>query len=180
MAEQSDYEKSTELRDPIKLIADTPSLVGAEIGVYRGTNALNMLQQLDIEKLYLIDPYKSYPNSSGRGKTKQEKLDKAREIAEEKLDPYNSKIEWLQYKSEEAFVFIPELSLDFLYIDGDHRGEIVAKELELYYPRIKYSGLISGDDYRKREGGLRKAVREFADERGLELRVKGIQWWFFK
>ncbi len=36
------------------------SLVGAEIGVWEGKNAREILRTLSIENLYLIDPYLSY------------------------------------------------------------------------------------------------------------------------
>ena len=32
-------------------------LVGAEIGVYKGDNAKNIMETLDMQKLYLIDSY---------------------------------------------------------------------------------------------------------------------------
>src|SRR4030042_911019 len=51
-------------------LTDKP-LTGAEIGTARGDNALNLLQELPLRKLYLIDPYIPYmehgrqPNYSG-------------------------------------------------------------------------------------------------------------------
>ncbi|GAH48299.1 unnamed protein product [marine sediment metagenome] len=37
------------------------NLIGAEIGVLYGINAKHLLQALNINKLYLIDPYIPYP-----------------------------------------------------------------------------------------------------------------------
>jgi len=35
-------------------------LIGAEVGVYKGENAVNILKYLPVKKLYLIDPYQNY------------------------------------------------------------------------------------------------------------------------
>ena len=44
-------------------------LVGAEIGVFRGWNAFNILHYLPIEKLYLIDPFMKYEGYKMQTKT---------------------------------------------------------------------------------------------------------------
>ena len=43
---------------------DKKSLVGVEIGVAGGEHALSLLRTLDIQKLYLIDPYELYDDYS--------------------------------------------------------------------------------------------------------------------
>ena len=50
-------------RPSLRNLIGKNSLVGAEIGVGEGTNSLNILENLDILKLYLIDPYEQH----GRG-----------------------------------------------------------------------------------------------------------------
>jgi len=45
---------------------------------------------------------------------------------------------------------IPELedeSIDFFHLDGAHEYEMVKKDIELAYPKVKPNGFISGDDY---------------------------------
>ena len=37
--------------------------------------------------------------------------------------------------------------IDFIYIDGDHSFEYLFNEINLYKPKIKKSGIISGHDY---------------------------------
>ena len=38
---------------------------------------------------------------------------------------------------------------DFVYIDGDHSGENVARDIEQYFPKVKPGGYIGGHDYHK-------------------------------
>lgn len=49
-------------------------------------------------------------------------------------------------------------SIDFIYIDGDHSFEYVFNEINLYKPKIKKSGIISGHDYNLPE--VRDAVHK--------------------
>jgi len=45
------------LRPALKQLKNRHELVGAEIGVNRGVNALYYLGELDIKQVLLIDPY---------------------------------------------------------------------------------------------------------------------------
>jgi hypothetical protein len=89
-------------------------LFGAEIGVYSGVNAETILKNLNIEKLYLIDPYESYMQS---GKTIFES-EKEKE-AKTRLKEYENRLTYLKMKSDDAINLIPDY-LDFIYIDGNH------------------------------------------------------------
>ena len=58
-----------------KQLVGKKALVGAEIGVYEGAHALGLLNNLDIKKLYLIDPYTTYANFfGGQGGIAKKKL----------------------------------------------------------------------------------------------------------
>ena len=54
-------------------------------------------------------------------------------------------------------------SLDFVFIDGDHRYEFVKADIESWISKVKCGGIISGDDYGWCSDVL-KAVREFFGE----------------
>ena len=45
-------------------------LVGVEIGVWAGSNAINILSTMNIKLLYLIDPYELYDDGSDKGTKK--------------------------------------------------------------------------------------------------------------
>ena len=49
-------------RVSIRLLESKKNLVGVEIGLNVGDNATNILENLDIVKLYLVDPYIPFAN----------------------------------------------------------------------------------------------------------------------
>lgn len=53
-------------------------------------------------------------------------------------------------------------SLDFVFIDGDHRAESVYADLKAWWPKIKPGGLLAGHDYNN--NGPRQGVERFAAE----------------
>ena len=54
-------------------------------------------------------------------------------------------------------------SLDFVFIDGDHRYEFVKADIEAWVPKVKIGGIVSGHDYGWCTD-IRKAVHEFFGE----------------
>jgi predicted O-methyltransferase YrrM len=50
------------------------------------------------------------------------------------------------YSSQAAKLF-PDGSLDFIYIDANHKYDYVKEDIELWWPKLKSGGMISGHDY---------------------------------
>jgi len=162
-------------RIPFTFIIDKKDLIGVEIGVDNGDNALNILQNLDIKRLYLIDPYNSW---LGKGKKAGSKL--AYREAVNKLKDYKDKIIWILEKSEDVVSIIPN-DLDFVYIDGNHSYEFVKKDIELYVPKVKSGGLIAGHDFNILD--VLVAVMGYFNCKGVNYcnsrDCKDVQDWFY-
>ena len=126
-------------------LANGKQLVGVEVGVFIGDNALSMLKHLNIKQLYLVDPYW---NAS-----------RVKEKSRNRLSEYSDKITWIYKSSKEGIEHLPD-NLDFVYLDGDHSYPTVRKEIELYFPKIKQGGILGGHDYLSCPG-VKKAVDEF-------------------
>jgi len=155
------------------------NLIGVEIGVEYGYHALQMLQTLDIKKLYLIDPYQ---RRHVIGKIIENDGDLIYEKAKSKMKDYKEKSIFLRKTSEEAVDDIPN-NIDFVYIDGNHNYEFVKKDIELYYPKVKKGGVIAGHDFSASFFGVCRAVFEFLDKKGYDitdLQGKRKDWWFIK
>jgi Methyltransferase domain len=63
---------------------------------------------------------------------------------------------------------IPDESLDWVYVDGDHTYDAVRNDLEAWAPKVKPGGLLTGDDYGSFgwwEGDVQRAVDEFVAAR---------------
>jgi len=156
------------------------SLKIAEIGVYYGTNARRMFKKLSVKKMFLIDPYKKYPEYEEEKKVLIF-LPSSFKPALTLLKRYTDRIVPLQMPSDEAVDFIPD-DLDMVYIDGNHDYEYIKKDLELYYPLVKKGGLIGGHDIKgnSNEKDIQRAVFEFADKNNLQVHVRKPDWWIIK
>jgi len=159
-------------RPSLKRLRHLKNLVGCEVGVDKGDNAVNIFNILDIKWLYLVDPYQVDPA--------------LKNVSFNKLRKWEKKIVWIYKTSEEAHKDVPDDSLDFVYIDGNHQYEFVKKDIRLWEPKVKGGGLICGHDYQMKRK-VRRAVDEIYGERvnhGLCFFVKAnkpvYDWWVWK
>jgi hypothetical protein len=162
------------------------SLVGAEIGVFRGKHAQFMLDKLDIKKLYLVDQYKMYmePRDSSNGIVQEiyttETAEKWAKEAYRRLMISDNigRLVWLTLSSLEASRMIPDKSLDFVYIDANHEYEFIRADIRAWLPKVKSGGVFGGHDFGVPfVPGVEKAVREtFGDE----FHKRNQDWWIFK
>jgi glycosyltransferase involved in cell wall biosynthesis len=167
-------------------------LTGIEIGVLAGQNAVELLTKLNIQKLYLIDPYKQYDSDIYT----QSQLDEARRIAHINLEPYKDRIQWIPMGSSEAIAYFidNDIKVDFVYCDGGHAKDEVLADINNYYPiATKYIG---GHDYMTYEGikedaikypgaarGVNDAVIEYTKNNGLVYycaQINHADWWIDK
>jgi len=128
-------------------------LIGVEIGVHQGENSLALLSNLNIEKLYLIDPY--FGEHTGWMYDHEFNANR-RNIAHTLLEPFDDRVEWLEMTSDEAVTHVPD-NLDFVYIDGDHSYEQVVPDVLNWHPKVRVGGQVSGHDYNDK--GVGRAVR---------------------
>lgn len=156
-------------------------LVGAEVGVYRGENAESILQTLNIEKLYLIDPYTHYPEYKCKLRPDFEENFKE---AKQRLSEFKDKIVWLRKKSSDAVddVAWREPNLDFVYIDGNHSYKAVMEDLENYWAMLRKGGVLSGHDYQYKDENIKvkEAVDDFVKKHNLNLNLKTPDYWIIK
>lgn len=152
-------------------------IIGAEIGVAEGFNAKSILREINIERLYLVDPYLPYVEDARYEPSEIYDRSAGFRQAKNQLDP--EKVIWINQTSEKALPFIPS-NLDFCYIDGNHSYEFVRQDIENYYPKIKPGGVIGGHDFWGDYTGLIRAVIEFADKEDLRIFSKLADWWIIK
>ena len=151
-------------------------MIGVEIGVSKGENAENMLKLLNIERLYLIDPYIPYIDADGK---EYQKISELEELARNRVKKFQDKIEFIIKESSEAKFEIPN-DLDFVYIDGNHNYQYVRQDIENYFPKVRQGGVIGGHDFFAQFFGLSMAVLEFAKRNDLKLHGGYHDWWIIK
>ena len=151
-------------------------LVGAEIGVEAGINALSILNTLGIEKLYLVDPWCG-------------EYERHYDIVRDGLEQ-DKRFELIRTTSRKAAQIITE-PLDFCYIDANHKYHAVREDIKLWYPKVKNGGVLGGHDYimydkvgKITKCGVVEAVTEFISENRFHLHIGYIDrcgdWWIVK
>jgi hypothetical protein len=164
-------------------IIDRKDLTIIEIGVESGKNAFCMLNYLDIKELILIDPFIEYGDMLGDGVLAAKDGIRCKDEAFKLLEPYESKITWILDLSENVASQIKDNSIDVCYVDGNHRFEYVKKDLELYWPKIKVGGYLSGHDYKNEyacECEVRKAVMTFSINKQIGFHHNNWDFFFEK
>ena len=161
---------------------DCHHLIGVELGVWEGRNALNIYNNVNLIKLYLIDPWHPYDRNKDLFIDDSIEDNEKRYQTTRKKFLNNDKVKIIRKKSEDAAHDFEDESLDFVYVDGDHSYEYVKKDLELWYPKLKKFGVMMGDDYGHLCGhGVIKAVDEFSFEKKVVIHtLDDNQFWFIK
>lgn len=120
----------------------------AEVGVYRGDFAVEILKQCPaVNKYYMIDPWRhlaDWPKPANKRDTVFEDIFNE---AMSRTDFAAEKRIVLRGKTAEVVESIPDNSLDFVYIDGDHTLRGITIDLLRLYPKIRPGGWIGGDDF---------------------------------
>lgn len=136
---------------------------GAEIGVSSGRYSEILCQSNPKLKLICVDIWKK---------------DRIYNLATEKLKPYNATI--IRESSVDAASQIPDKSLDFVFIDADHKYESVKQDLETWAKKVRRGGIVSGHDYYVfKYSGNRSvidAVDEYAKKHNVKLQLTDWDW----
>lgn len=148
----------------IKKNYDGLPLMGCEIGVQHGINARDIMQNLNIEKLFLVDPYLPYIDNDGFIYNKN--FLGVYFTAKRNLRGYSNAV-FIRQKSKSAVKMFKDGVFDWIYIDGNHRE--AGLDLRLWYPKVKPGGVIGGHDFNTVHNQVVLDVLEFIDLNGLEL-----------
>lgn len=144
-----------------------------EIGIWKGDNLKNLLKH-DVEEAYGID---SYCNNHLSNKGIEFSLKDLNEMYEnvKKLEIKYKNLKIIRELSCKASSLFKDNYFDFIYIDADHSYEHIKEDLEIWYPKVKKGGILSGHDYVNhtlKNGvsfGVIKAVNEFSKKYNLDL-----------
>ena len=155
---------------------------GVEVGVNLGIYSADILEGSGLRVLYSVDPWVNVPGFVMKIKTPIE--DRFIE-ATERLSAFGDRSVIVRKFSVDAAKDFQDSQLDFVYIDGDHRYEQCKQDLELWWPKIRPTGMLSGHDFRSnRDCGVEQAVLEFVAEHGLTYRLTAERgnpsWVIFK
>ena len=162
-------------------------LTGVEIGVFKGINAVYLLEDLPIKELYLVDNYKPYWDG-GCFHYFQEEMDRFYAEAINVVRPYFVKTMIIRHDSAWAKDLFPDGFFDFVYIDAGHTFQEVTDDITFWLDKVKKGGIVGGHDYGTVNGQeVKEAVDSFFENKDwgkvmpLGMRVgEAMEWGIIK
>lgn len=151
-------------------------ITGIEIGTGGGgLPAGIMLYCPNVTNLITIDPYKHKDQVEFESSWPQDRLDATKAEAVRRLNVHKDRITMMHIGSDEAFDLIKG-QYDFLWIDGDHTGEQVIKDLR-FEKFVKSGGFIGGHDF----GQCHPLTEIIKEKYGDKINTgSDFSWWVFK
>ena len=121
---------------------------GAEIGSFKGIYAKEILNIWQ-GKLYLVDVWRElslleYADSSNQKQYKNIIIDCC-----DNIKGSEHRCFMLRSDSQDGSELFNDESLDFVYIDANHKYEYVKQDISLWYPKVRKGGIVAGHDYLK-------------------------------
>lgn len=134
----------------VRLVSDLKCVSLCEVGVWKGQFAEILLGQIPtIEAYTLIDPWRNLPDWNKPANRSNVEFEEIREEALNRVRPHMDKVIEIRDTTKNAQLQIPDGSLDFAYIDGDHTLRGITMDLFSMLPKIRKNGFIGGDDFTK-------------------------------
>ena len=157
----------------------------AEIGVSEGRFSWDIYNNWKPKKLYLVDIWESHPEFFGDAGFDQKWHNKNFKQVKNIFDKYDN-VEILRGPSVAMAQYVPDNSLDLVYIDACHSYECVMNDLKAWVPKVKTGGIIAGHDFVEVEGyGVIQAVDNFCSGKYFinilnENKYEDRGFWFTK
>lgn len=153
-----------------KVINDNNYKTVAEVGVGFGTHAKYVLKTTSVDKLYLVDPTRYYPNDGFpeiimkcEPEVPDNHFNELYDLVKNELTPWEDRYTWFRVPSLEVTNDqIADASLDCVFIDADHSYDAVKSDLSFWWNKIRVGGRMLGDDYWM--DTVSKAVGDFAKD----------------
>jgi len=153
--------------------------IAVEIGVDQGNFAVDFLRQWKGRIYVGVDPWRNLPeydNEPISNVDRQPHFNATRA----KIDEFWPRAALLCHTSEVAAGLLPN-GLDFVYVDANHKYEEAARDIALWWPKIRSGGCLAGHDYSGAwHATVGRAVNEFAAREGVPVTlVHGpMQSWY--
>jgi hypothetical protein len=120
----------------------------AEVGVWRGEFAEAILKACPaIQTYHLIDPWRNLSDWNKPLNISNLEFEQVKAEALSRTEFAKERRVVLQGRTAEVIDQIPDGSLDFVYIDGDHTLRGVTIDLLKFWPKLREGGVLGGDDF---------------------------------
>jgi len=121
---------------------------GVEIGTYKGEYAKEILQNWS-GKLFLVDVWFIQNEQEYNDISNQKNYKEIFSTCMDNIKSNEDRCYMLRASSKNASELFEDESLDFVYIDANHKYDCVKEDIKLWYPKVRKGGIVSGHDYLK-------------------------------
>jgi predicted O-methyltransferase YrrM len=131
-----------------------------EVGTYEGKSTAYMAEQLKLYnkeiEFYVVDIWKNYGQY----------LSFRRNMIQLGL---NHLMKPIRAESTLAALQFQNESLDFVFLDADHRYSAIRADILSWLPKVKPNGILAGHDYSENCPGVVKAINELFGYKNIKL-----------
>lgn len=121
-------------------------VVFAEIGVWKGELAEQLIREPAISAYHLIDPWRPLPEWNKPFNVGLEEFNAVRLEALRRTEKYTARRVVHQSTTKDASQTIADSSIDIACIDGDHTMRGVLLDMISIFPKVREGGFLVGDD----------------------------------
>lgn len=113
---------------------------GAEIGLWYGKTFFHLLDNVEGLSMIGVDIWL-------KGHAHHDDVEANRKDILDRLVQYDGRATVIEMPSEDAALQVPDDSLDFVFIDGDHSEYGVIADLISWRPKVRHGGYLTGHDW---------------------------------
>lgn len=157
--------------------------VGVEVGVQEGRFSHEILSNPAVTKLYMIDAWREFPAYDDIANVSDPIHEMRMLTAVQNTSDFKESRCIINEPSIQAASIFPDMFFDFIYLDANHCYRETLRDIRAWFPKLKTTGIICGDDYLTEKNqfadfGVKKAVDEYFGEEVKTIEIEGemIQW----
>ena len=117
---------------------------GLELGVKDGKTIWHILKFCPKIFMYGIDCWEPVQNANGDESKLYDDWNHQRYYKDAKIRAVKGRAKLIKGYTQDVHNQIPDNSLDFIFVDADHSHDAVKKDIELYKPKLKPTGVMLG------------------------------------
>lgn len=119
-----------------------------EVGVFKGEFAEHLLRRCPLIKTYhMLDPWRHLEDWNKPANTTDDVFNEFLAMVREKTAFAKDRVRIHRGTTLEVINEVPDSSIDFAYVDGDHTLQGISIDLHHTWPKVRPGGWLAGDDF---------------------------------
>lgn len=120
--------------------------IGVEVGSKSGGFAVEVMSTWNGKMLFMIDPWEQQDPAVYRERQDWTDFNACYVECQKLAEVYTPRVALIRGYSPAESKHFKDGELDWVYIDGNHAGDAVVKDLIAWWPKVKQGGLFAGHD----------------------------------